>query len=172
MAVSPRSFDAVIQQDPSLSPTLKALLITDGTVTHLLEVFAGERMRVDKLDQTVVKGGPGWLAVDAGEDVVHRRILLRGDRRAYLFAESWLVPSRMPTGMREALATDRPLGNLWKAARLETFREIVDFRREARPDIASLLGVRADILSRSYLVNTGGRPMSLVSESLPADLFT
>lgn len=170
---SSKPFESAVLEDASLSRLQKALLVTDGTVTQLLEVFAGEKMRVQKLAQSVVKGGPAWLAVGGDEDVIQRRILLRGDRRAYLHAESWLVPGRMPAGMSEALTrTDTPLGHLWKAARLETFREIVDFRREENSEVSALLQTRAAILSRSYLVNTGGRPMSLVVEHFPADLFT
>jgi chorismate-pyruvate lyase len=160
-------------EDASLSLLQKALLVTDGTVTQLLEVFAGEPIRVKKLQQSVVKGGPAALAVGDDEHVISRRILLCGDRRAYLHAESWLVPARMPREMQEALnLTDTPIGQLWKAARLETFREIVDFRHESNPKVAGLLGGGTDVLSRSYLVNTGGRPMSLVVERFAADLFT
>jgi len=170
-ATSP--FEGAVADDTGLSLLQKALLVTDGTVTQLLEVFAGEKMRVQKLGQSMVSGGPALLAVGDHEPVISRRILLRGDRRVYLHAESWLVPARMPADVQEALThTDMPIGQLWKAARLETFREIVDFRRESNPEIAKLLGGDARILSRSYLVFTGGRPMSLVAEHFAADLFT
>lgn len=169
---APGSFERSVLEDASLSLLQKALLVTDGTLTQLLEAFAGERIHVQKLAQSLVKGGPANLAVGADEPVMNRRILLRGERRAYLHAESWLVPARMPADMQAALqATDTPIGQLWKAARLETFREIVDLRRETSPEISRLLGSDAQILSRSYLVNTGKRPMSLVVERFPADLF-
>jgi chorismate-pyruvate lyase len=166
-------FEGAVADDTALSPVQKALLVTDGTVTQLLEVLAGEKIRVQKLGQSLVRGGPASLAVGNDEPVISRRILLRGDRRVYLHAESWLVPARMPADMQEALIhTDMPIGQLWKAARLETFREIVDFRRESNPEIGKVLGGDAQILSRSYLVFTGGRPMSLVIEHFAADLFT
>lgn len=162
-----------VLEDAALSRLQKALLVTDGTLTQLLEVFAGEKIRVQKLGQSLVSGGPPSLAVSDGEPVIRRCILLRGERRAYLHAESWLVPARMPVHMQEELQnTDMPIGQLWRAARLETFREIIDFQRESNPEVARLLGSSADILARSYLVNAGGRPMSLVAERFPADLFT
>jgi chorismate-pyruvate lyase len=170
---NPRPFERSILEDASLSLLQKALLVTDGTLTQLLEVFTGETIRVRKLGQSVGQGGPALLAVGADEPVISRRILLCGDRRAYLHAESWLVPARMPADLRDSMqATDTPIGQLWKAARLETFREIVDFRRETSPEISGLLGSGAGILARSYLVNTAGRPMSLIVERFPADLFT
>jgi chorismate-pyruvate lyase len=168
-----KPFERSILEDPSLSLLQKALLVTDGTLTQLLEVFAGEKIRVRKLRQSQIAGGPAPLALDAGEPVINRTILLRGEHRAYLHAESWLVPARMPAGMHEALQrTDTPIGQLWKAARLETFREIVDFRHETNAEVAALLGSGNELLARSYLVITGGRPMSLVVERFPIDLFT
>jgi chorismate-pyruvate lyase len=168
-----KPFERAILEDARLTLIQKALLVTDGTLTQLLEVFAGERIRVRKLHQAQVLGGPESLSVQPDEPVINRTILLRGERRAYLHAESWLVPSRMPPGMAEALqTTDTPIGHLWKAARLETFREIVGYRRETHAEVASLLGSDNELLSRSYLVIAGGRPMSLVVERFPAQLFT
>ena len=167
------SLESSVLEDASLGPLQKALLVTDGTLTQLLEAFSGEKIRVHKLGQSLVQGGPALLAVPAEEPVICRRILLRGDRRVYLHAESWLVPARMPREMVDALAnTDTPMGRLWKAARLETFREIVDFRRETNPEISALLGGSATILARSYVLHRRDLPMSLVSERFPADLFT
>ena len=164
--------ERAVIDDAALSPMQKTLLVTDGTVTQLLEAFTGERIRVRKLGQSVVSGGPAPLMVGAQEPAISQRILLCGAQRAYLHAESWLVPARMPRDMQEALErTDTPIGQLWKAARLETFREIVDFRRETNADVATLLDSGEGILARSYLVYTAGRPMSLVVERFPSDLF-
>lgn len=168
-----RPIESSIVDDPSVSVLQKALLVTDGTVTQLLEVFAGEKIRVKKLEQSLSRGGPAWLAVNDDEPVIRRRILLYGDRRTYLHAESWLVPARMPPEMQAAMEhTNSPIGQIWKAARLETFREMLEYRKESNPEVAGLLGTTAQILVRSYLVIIGGRPMSLVVEHLPADLFT
>jgi len=89
-----------------------------------------------------------------------------------MYAHSWLVPSRMPQGMQEAiLQTDTPIGQLWKAAQLETFREIIDFRRERDTEVAALFGVDATLLSRTYLISTGGAPLGLIAEKFPDTYF-
>ena len=164
--------ERVIADDRTLSVLQKALLTTDGTVTQLLEIYTGENISVQKLEHSLVKGAPSSLEVSATEPVLSRRILLRGATRPYMYAHSWLVPSRMPKGMQETiLQTDTPIGQLWKAARLETFREIIDFRREHDPFIAALFGVDAPLLSRTYLIHTGGMPMGLINERFPATLF-
>jgi chorismate-pyruvate lyase len=165
--------DRAIANDPSLSLLQKILLMTDGTVTQLLEIFTGESIRVEKLEHALVSGGPPWLAVAPAEPVLRRRILLRGASRPYLYAQSWFVPSRLPSGMQEALLhTDTPIGQLWKAARFETFREIVDYRREHDAEIAALFGDGGPLLSRSYLAHAAGAPMGLIVEKFPATLFT
>jgi len=164
--------ERAIADDESLSVLQKVLLTTDGTVTQLLEIYSGEKISVQKLEHALVKGAPPSLGVSAQEPVLSRRILLRGATRPYMYAHSWLVPSRMPPGMQETiLQTDTPIGQLWKAARLETFREIIDFRREQDSEIAALFGVDDPLLSRTYLISAAGAPMGLIVEKFPATYF-
>ena len=164
--------ERVIADDESLSITQKVLLTTDGTVTQLLEIYTGEKIRVQKIGHALENGAPSALGVSATEPVLSRRILLRGATRPYMYAHSWLVPSRMPLGMQETiLQTDTPIGQLWKASRLETFREIVDFRREQDSEVAALFGIDETLLSRTYLISTGGAPMGLIVEKFPESYF-
>ena len=166
------TLERVIADDESLSLLQKVLLTTDGTVTQLLEIYTGEKIRVQKLEHALVKGAPSSLGVSATEPVLSRRILLRGATRPYMYAQSWLVPSRMPRGMQETiLQTDTPIGQLWKASRLETFREIIDFRREQDSEVAALFGIDDSLLSRTYLISAGGAPMGLIVEKFPATYF-
>ena len=168
----PPTPESVITADASLSQLQKILLTTDGTVTQLLELLTGEKIRVEKLEHSIVEGAPPSLAVSPTERVLNRRILLRGAERPYLYAHSWLVPARMPIEMqRQMRETDTPIGQLWKSARLETFREIVDFRRERDDNIATLFGIDTPLLSRTYLIHAGGSPMGLIVEKYPATLF-
>jgi chorismate-pyruvate lyase len=164
--------ERVVADDDSLSLPQKVLLTTDGTVTQLLEIYTGEKIRVEKLEHELMTGGPASLGVSATEPVLSRRILLRGATRPYMYAHSWLVPSRMPRGMQETiLQTDTPIGQLWKASRLETFREIIDFRREHDSAVAGLFGIDTELLSRTYLIHSGGSPMGLIIEKFPAIYF-
>jgi chorismate-pyruvate lyase len=164
--------ESIVAGDASLSRLQKILLTTDGTVTQLLELFTGERIRVEKLEHAMVNGAPSPLAVQPTEPVLSRQVLLRGAVRPYLYAHSWLVPARMPPQMQQEMReTDTPIGQLWKAARLETFREIVDFRRERDDNIATLFGIDTLLLSRTYLIHAGGSPMGLIVEKFPETLF-
>jgi len=164
--------EQAIAADKALSLLQRTLLITDGTVTQLLELFTGEKIRVQKLEHELVQGGPDKLGLGAGESVLSRVILLRGATQPYMYAHSWLVPARMPAAMQDAMRhTDTPIGQLWKTSRLETFREIVEYRREQDPGVSALLGMPGPLLSRSYLIHTGGKPMGLIAEKFPAALF-
>jgi len=164
--------ERAIAEDATLSVLQKVLLITDGTVTQLLEIYTGEKISVQKLEHLLVTGAPPSLDVSATEPVLSRRILLRGAARPYMYAHSWLVPSRMPKGMQETmLQTDTPIGQLWKAARLETFREIIDFRRERDSEVSGLFGIDVPMLSRTYLISAGDAPMGLIVEKFPESYF-
>jgi chorismate-pyruvate lyase len=170
--VTQKAPDRIVVDDDSLSEFQKILLTTDGTVTQLLEIHTGEKMRVVKLGHAVVEGGPHWLQVPGTEPVLSRRIVLRGGTRPWLYANSWLVLSRLPAGMQETLLhTDTPIGQLWRGARLETYREIVDFRRERDASIAGLFGSDAALLSRSYVIRSGGAVMGLIEEKFPMTHF-
>ena len=164
--------DRIVVDDDSLSEFQKILLTTDGTVTQLLEIHTREPMRVQKLEHVVIAGGPAWLEVSSTEPVLSRRILLRGATHAWMYAHSWLVLSRLPPGMQEAMTcSETPIGQLWRAARLETYREIVDFRRERDPAAAALFGTEVPLLSRSYVIRTGGAVMGLIEEKFPVTHF-
>ncbi|HYM36643.1 MAG TPA: chorismate pyruvate-lyase family protein, partial [Steroidobacteraceae bacterium] len=111
-----------------LSLMQKILLSTDGTVTDLIALYTGERIRVKKIEQNVeVKTAPKLLACDSPLKLLSRKILLSGASRNYLYADSVFVFERFSVSIQDQLLnTDRPIGLLWKEARLETYREIVD----------------------------------------------
>lgn len=161
-----------IADDSSLSLWQKVLLTTDGTVTQLLELYTGQRIKVRKLEHVVIDGAAPILAVPPQEKVLSRTILLCGPTQPYMYAQSLLVLSRLPASMRDAMTqTDTPIGQLWKSEKLETFREVIEYRREDNPQVAGLFGVAAQLLSRSYLIHAGGAPMGLITEKFPATYF-
>lgn len=167
-----QSIEQRIAEDASLSLLQKVLLTTDGTVTQLLEIYTGQKISVRRLEHAMQSGGPAILSVSATEPVLSRRILLCGERPC-MYAHSLLVPSRLPPGMQEMMMrTDTPMGQLWKAQKLETFREVVDYRREHDQGVAELLGSSVRLLSRSYLIHAGGAPLGLITEKFPENRFS
>ena len=153
----------------------KILLATDGTVTDLIALFAGERILVQKLEQTIHEGLASLdLQCATPTRLLRRRILLSGKTRNFLYAESQFLLDRLPQAVRESmLHTDLPVGLLWKEARLETFREVLGQSIGPRAAIAQYFDVStsANFVSRTYLVNHAGRPLGMITETWPMNSF-
>ncbi|GAB1255761.1 chorismate pyruvate-lyase family protein [Aurantivibrio plasticivorans] len=162
--------------DASLSLFQEILLTTDGTVTDLIALYTGSPIHITKIQQSVVNHAvPTSLQVDPQSDVLHREILLSGDDKHYLYAESHFVISRMSEQMQsDLLHTDTPIGLLWKQARLETYREIIDSFTEPMGKLAPYFsGDPSDRLRcRSYLIHHNTLPLGLITEKFPASFFT
>jgi chorismate-pyruvate lyase len=169
----------------ALSPVLRTLLTTDGTVTETLAAFFGEDVGVRVLDQghRPLADSDADLEAPSGARVLDRTIVLAGARSGsrYTAARSRIVPDRLPAGLRDGLLAGRePLGKLMLLHRLETFREVTACGRGAAGDAAlpggpcaEALGVapEAPVVWRTYRVVTGARPAMVITEFFPESLF-
>lgn len=153
----------------------KILLCTDGTVTDLIALYAGEDIHVHKVRQRLtVRPPPALLACEGPVQVLERQILLRGRQRTFLYADSQFIFGRFSPNMQQQLLhTDQPIGLLWKQERLETYREIIDKAVVRCPQIAEHFEVPADtwFVSRTYLIHHGGQPLGAITEQWPAHWF-
>jgi chorismate-pyruvate lyase len=159
---------------PDLSLFQQVLLATDGTVTDLVALYAGEPIRVHKLEQSVRQESSDTLECPAPTGLLYRSILLCGAARNFLHAESVFVLDRLAQSMRQhMLETDRPIGLLWKEERLESFREILDQSIEPCARIAQYFGVAATtpFVSRTYVVHHNRRPLGMITERWPISQF-
>lgn len=172
--------DASVVHDPSLSLFQKVLLVTDGTVTQLVELYTGETIRVQKIENQIVASDSAPESVQSilqtskDDSLLKRIILLCGAQKSYLYAESWFVMQRLPADMRMKLETTNiPIGLLWREAKLETHREIIEYRRERNAVVSDHLGVdkQSELLSRTYLLYTSRQPMGVITEKFPAGYF-
>src|ERR687886_2949251 len=84
----------------------RVLLITDGTVTDVLEAYSGEPIRVVKLAQSLGAADAETPELDLApnERVLRRSILLQGtiSGRNMLHAESVISPDRLPPEVFDA----------------------------------------------------------------------
>lgn len=158
-----------------LSLFQRVLLATDGTVTDLIAIYAGEAIRVKKLEQSILEAdAPTELKCSGPVRLLSRKILLCGASRNYLHADSTFVLGRLSTSIQEQmLNSDRPVGLLWKEERLETFREIVGHTVEPGAAIAQYfdLPLSAPFVSRTYLIHRAGRPLGMITEKWPLSSF-
>lgn len=163
---------------PPFTRFQRILLGTDGTVTHILEAYAGEPIEVVKLLHE--RGAPSEvdadLDVDGNDEVLRRQVLLRGrhSRRNLLYAEAVVALGRVEAAFLEGLVTtDKPIGVLLAERRTETFREILHVGRERAGAVGTHFGLEesAAVISRRYRIVHAHRPVILITERFPADFF-
>lgn len=158
----------------TLSIFQKVLLVTDGTLTDILEVFIDEHVQVLKLSETteVTSEAIELLELEAGSEIINRKILLQGktSHQSYVYAESIIIPDRLQSSLGQRLIReDTPLGRLWLEHRMETFKEIVDLKRETVGDLADHFDLPANdpMLSRTYRIFSERRPVMMITEKFP-----
>ncbi len=158
----------------------RILLGTDGTVTHILEAYAEEPIDVAKVSQAFDAANDGDAHLDlpaAGDDKVLRRVVvLRGRRsgQTLLYAEVVVVLDRVEPALLDGLTgTDKPVGILLRENRTETFREILVVDREPAGGCGDHFGIGpdAELAFRTYRIVSRGRPIMLITEKFPTDLF-
>ncbi len=167
------------QLDAAVSDTLslfqKILLNTDGSVTELLSLYAGEPIRVQKIEQSIGRGdAPAVMACAEGAPLLHRKIMLVDAKRKHVYAESTFVFERFSkTIQTKLLESDTPIGLLWKQEKVEMYREIIDVRLEQCAAVAAHFGLPADtwLLSRTYLLHQQAKPLGVITEKFPRSSF-
>lgn len=154
------------------------LLTTDGSVGRILEVFADEPIEIIKLKQWKApcdEDTPA-LEVAAGDEVLRRRVILRGSEtgRSFIYADCLIVLERLhPTVRSGLLSTDAPIGKLLTTVRAETLREVLSWDREPAGPLGAYFGIgeAAELFSRTYRIVAGGQPMMLITEKFPTTWF-
>ena len=160
------------------TPIQRVLLVTDGTVTEILEAYTGESMRLIKLYEDIVTLDADLPGLDfvAGQQALRRKILLQGKMSLtnFLFADSYVALDRLDDWMRHGLLeSHKPIGFLMQERRLETFREIVGCGRELADGLAPYFGVSDGdgMIWRTYRVLSGGQPIMFITEKFPEAHF-
>ena len=164
--------------DECVRPSMvqRFILCTDGTVTRVLEDFAGEPVLVRKLCEELTKATSPvhLLDIREPEQLLVRTVLLQGSKtgRNFVYAESLLRTESLSSDLLEALlVTKTPLGLLFRERRLETFRELVTYGMEDAGDWAVHFGLdpAAPAFSRTYRIIHSQRPLALITEKFPVE---
>jgi len=157
-----------------LEPLQRVLLVTDGTLTEILEANFFERIRLVKISQNVISAtaSHGLLDPNPGEVLIERKILLQGEgsHRNYAYAESLIAVDRLdPSFRNELLDSDTPLGRLWLEHRLETFKELHEVRCQRANALCQYFECddATPLLVRTYRVFSGSRPVMIITEHFP-----
>lgn len=141
-----------------LSPAYRAVMVSDGTLTHMLSAMYLEEIRTDCLENGEAMPGEDqrrWLDIGA-EPCVRRYVELTGatSRVTYVRATSYLYPPRLPASFLDEL--DQPgasLGAQLLESRISHRRELIKVRTDA--------GL---VFSRLYRILLHDRPAILIQE--------
>lgn len=165
-----------------LSNFQRLLLITDGTVTRMLEQYLQEAIKVNKLyekiehchDRLFMRHQP--YIDHENIPVMQREVVLQGQRsfKNWIHAESSIVLENLKLGFRTDLLTSRePIGSLWEKYQVETFKSIVAFEQCVAGKLARYFQIEKQdmVISRTYRVQSGGKLIMVISETFPASFF-
>ena len=160
----------------SLGLLQRILVTTDGTLTDMLAAAFLEPIELVKLSVTIGRSPEPVpsLRVTTGATVMHRRIVLRGERSLvnYVYAETHIAADALAPAFRdELLAGNVPLGQLWLTHQLETWKERPRVRRRPASDLARYLDINedAELIERNYRTFSGGAPVFDITEFFPLE---
>jgi chorismate-pyruvate lyase len=155
-----------------LPPFLRALLVTDGTVTKILEAYFWEPVAVDTLAQDLTAAGRDipWLEIAGGDSVLVRQAQLRGTDSGKVYARAFSVirTERVPAAFRQRLI-DREIGIgvLIRDSGLESYREVLEVGAPAE-DSEDPGGEQ---VFRTYRIIIDRAPVILITETFPLALY-
>lgn len=151
-----------------LEPFLRSLLFTDGTVTRALAVQLLAPVSVKPVSQeevAVPADVAAHLETDAGQSSIRRRTAIGAGSKTLLWAESHLLPERLPDGFFGALrGAPDGIGQSLQQAALENYRELLWFGLDQLPGWASARDGVATV-RRLYRLVSEGKASILISES-------
>jgi chorismate-pyruvate lyase len=161
-----------------LSTLQRIILITDGTLTDILEIYLLEKIAIIKLSEEIVNITENipLLNLEVGSKVIKRRIFLQGriSQKNWIYAESIVVPDRLDPRFKDQLINSaKPIGKLWLEYRVETFKEIVDLSQELAGNLAEDFKINKDenLFSRTYRVFSQNQPVMMIAEKFPTSFF-
>jgi chorismate-pyruvate lyase len=165
--------------EPSLLSTFQRILLTtNGTITDMIEAYAGEQIKLVKLSEEIIslKHDIPEMQLKQGDEVVERKILLRGSisQRNYVYADSLLVLNRLEDSVKEELLnTKKPIGKVWVEQKIAIFKENVDSGRESANDLANYFNIepQENLIFRTYCVISNKKYTMMITEKFPESYF-
>lgn len=146
----------------------RVLLVTDGTVTHMLRAHFREPIHVEVLDHTFepLSAPLPWLEAAKGDEILIRKVALKGagTNTIYCQATSWIALERLSPQMRDDITQmRRSIGHVLLANFSENRRELLWYGAAPKDPLSD--GTKAQPLERAYRVISQERPLMIISET-------
>jgi chorismate-pyruvate lyase len=160
----------------NLSSLESALSRASGTVTAFLEHLVGEPIDAGERCHTMTNAEiPNSLGVVEGHPLIFRTAALRGrmSGRSYLYAESFLVPSRLPANCRQRLeSSSDPIGRILEEEGITITREPLGGPGPSFAPVSPEVGITIGdyLLARTYRIDAEGTPLMVITEWFLASL--
>lgn len=166
-----------------LTPFQRALLVTDGTVTHLIEAYTLSPVEVVPLRETeqALSIEHAWLELPIGDPVVTREVVLQTPTtdtqlpKIHAYAISHIIYERLPSSVVDGLKSGtKGLGVLLQRTIWETRRDLLWWGVERAASLPDAIGhlESKPFLSRTYRVVAKKDPLMLITEKFPLDEFS
>ena len=173
--------ECILSEDKirKLNRDLRILIATNGTLTRILSVLANDEIVVQIINQQihdVMPKVPEFDHLTVGR-VLQRNILLKGRRSGHPFvaAESLIAIDLLPPAITTSLVeTDRPIGEVMAASRIETFKEEAKVWTGNLPSWLALDGYRnsrTGTVARRYRVIAEAQPALIITEYFLQSVF-
>ncbi len=157
-----------------LSSAQKILLITDGSVTSILDVLKGH-VDINTLTQKFIPATEEMadnLNIDKGETVNYRVVVI-GANEPLIYAISLVPIKRLDNQFKEDLIkADTPIGRILRKHNIESRREIKSvYVEEATPELSEIFDTNSPMLSRTYNIIHHEEVLIWLKETFPYSLF-
>ena len=146
----------------------RVLLVTDGTVTHMLRAHFREPINVKVLshDLQTLEAAEPWLQAKPGDKILLRKVALIGAStgRTYCFATSGIALERLSPDMRaDIVSMQQSLGSVLLANFSENRRELLWYGETQK--------TQGQTLERAYRVISGGVPIMMITETFAPSIL-
>ena len=163
-----------------LSPVQKMLLVTDGSVTSLLETVTGQSVEIETLVQRTVladEAVAAELEVMPGDEINYRVVKLKraNTGETLIYAVSHTPLKRLEASFRDDLTrADIPIGLILKTHKIESRRDITGTGfSQADEDMSRIFDIfpKETMLSRHYKIFRHAVPLIAIQETFPYNSF-
>lgn len=161
----------------------RILLVTDGTLTDILQAYLYEIIDIVKLFENLVNStriAQEFPEIDVKlnkqEQVIERKVLLQGKNsgKNVGYAHSFIIIENLDQPFKnDLLNTKIPIGKLWFKYRLETFKEIIKLDKTIANDLSKYFQIKPEdyLLERTYLVFSQKKLIMIITEKFPHNGF-
>lgn len=161
-----------------INPSARMLLLSDGSLTRLLNAFLLSPVTLNRLRQEEVgldKEMADYIEAEVGQKVIDRDVWLMSGSEKIVYANSILPTSLMRDDIYNGITRgETPLGTLLTDQSILTTRDRLKIARVKAPEVSRELGLPdgTELWARRYRLNTEGGFKGVILEVFSPKLFT